>query len=930
MSNMSIDLSKKKIKYLAIGDSISEGFNQLYNVGFPGKMTINKNNKKIISGISYPSYFANILNNIDSNILESFENFAITGTRIVDWLYFLGVDPNNYNYLNSKEQINFAQTLDLKENNPWKKRIQNQYGAFGIKNKNDFNILKQQIKKANLITINIGANDLLTQVPFSEIISWKNKITSKEELDKAFKKLYNSTLKNALILFKEIKRLNPKANIIAISYPGILPKFFTLIDAKMDEKDGYENGFSHHCVSLLNKLVVEASKKSGVHYLNVNNEEYWKKNIDRLSTVFFEIHPTTNGYKRMAYDLFFKVALSNEFYKSPIKNIQKIFPNVNKIFMDNNDVPIYNIIDFSKSTFSDEKLIELSKLNDEDFFWLDDKSEKPFLKLRRNLTTKVYVKDYAKNINENSLKRLLTIIKLNELINEEILNKAISNKKFLTFLIDAIVKSDYLDEIINQVQEKINLQYFPNGEILNPVQIDLASFEKIIISVFLDIKNILFLLQEVGKSLNKITNENLLNSFNELAKEVILNINKLDKYNNASIFLKNKLMEKISKNNQSINHHLISMLIDDLIINSGTHMVVLNLVDSYFRTIKNIKNLKNIYIFAEKYLREFLSEIDFKIIVKNIIKNNKFQKTIANILINLLEIENHSPEDEIIMKNLFKFLISKIQNKNFLINVISKLFIYTISNDNINSNTKLIDFIWDFKNNEFWNLLKNTEVKKLFFNKSETFVLADAINMIFEKTKIDGIFFNDLKNITNSKNNKKSSLWNIINIGQNLILKLSKIENLYLLISDCLYNSFSEFKKMYPKMKNENNEYYKAFYRFTILNLWVGYRLFQKDIPISIFWNTKKGISQSLPSIANQIYKLSVGIEENFAREEIVDYIYGNVSIQFGIEQISERNYLPNSLLWYIKTCDKTKIDKYSKKTKEDIIFESLRIGYWK
>ena len=123
MLNKSIDLSKNKIKYLALGDSIAEGFNPLYSVGFPGEMKSLENNKKIISGISYPAYYANMLNSIDPNILETFENFAITGSRIVDWLYFLGVNPEKYNYSNSIKQIKAAQILDLKENNPNKKRI---------------------------------------------------------------------------------------------------------------------------------------------------------------------------------------------------------------------------------------------------------------------------------------------------------------------------------------------------------------------------------------------------------------------------------------------------------------------------------------------------------------------------------------------------------------------------------------------------------------------------------------------------------------------------------------------------------------------------------------------------------------------------------------------------------------------------------------
>ena len=63
-----IDLSKEKIRYVALGDSISEGYNNRYNFAYAGKM--NENN--VISGTSWPSFLARNIQKINKNFLESY------------------------------------------------------------------------------------------------------------------------------------------------------------------------------------------------------------------------------------------------------------------------------------------------------------------------------------------------------------------------------------------------------------------------------------------------------------------------------------------------------------------------------------------------------------------------------------------------------------------------------------------------------------------------------------------------------------------------------------------------------------------------------------------------------------------------------------------------------------------------------------------
>ncbi len=923
MSKKSIDISRNKIKYLALGDSIAEGYNPLYQVGFPGEMITNENNENSFIGISYPAYFAKMINDVAPGSIESFKNFSITGSRVVDWLYFLGVEPNKYNYSNSEEQISAAQKLDLKKNNYWKKRLYNQFELFGIKKTSNFDKIKLEIKQANLITITIGANDLITKIPFIEILSWKNKEITREQLDVVFQKMINKLVKKMVLLFKKIKKINPKAIIISTSYPDVMPILFSLINKKIGENNDYDNGLVSHCIGLLNDAIIKASIESGIHYVNIENNQYWKENINNLSTVFFDIHPTTKGYKNMAYQLFFKTALSNNFYSQSLENIKKIFPNINELFFENNGFQIHNILNFSKLNISDEKLIELSKLNDEKYFWTNETQEEMFLHLRRKPNIKLYINNGLEVFNSSSnnlLKQLLITFSFNESISKKIMLLSSVAKKNAPILIKSLANGNYLNNIIIQIQNDLDFMNLSN---VNNKRINLEFFEQLVLEKLLNIKNILFLMQEVGMILMKLNDKNLLKLFKDLVKNLLLSTSEVE----SNKFIKNKLIDNLQKNENFTNKNLFKTLISDFSTGPSWDKFIINLVDSYFNTITQLKtkNFKNIYVFLENYSINFLEELNLDLILNAIMKNNDVQEAIVELIISILDIENCTQKDNIIIIEFIKFAILNVTNKTFLVKVLSKLFVYSIGYKNKTSVSSFLKFVWDFKITNFWKTPKNLNVQNQLLDTENGLILSDIINLIFDKSKLNGTFFLLLKNLKNPKTSNKTPILNILNVGQDLILKISKIENFYIFIADCLYNNYL----IKTNIKNEDNEYYKAFYRFTITSLWICYKLFQQNVPISIFWNTKKGISQSFPSIVNQIYSLSVGKSNSQERAFIVDYIFGNTSIQFDGESISENNYLPSSLLWYIKTCDKFDKDKYSNKTKKEIIFESLRKGYW-
>ncbi|MGL5205007.1 MAG: SGNH/GDSL hydrolase family protein, partial [Metamycoplasmataceae bacterium] len=352
-----INISKDKIRYLAIGDSIAEGFNSAYGIGFPGEKIYNsKSNKYDISGMSYPAILAKMLDDISPGCVKEYDNFCLTGTRISDWLYFLGVEPKKYNFKNSEKQILDSKEYDRKENNPQIRRTYNQFGMFGVKKKSDFNNLKNKIRDANLISITIGANDWITKFPFLEIMSLKNELISMKQFEKEIDEINKEIFARMKIFFNEIRKINPTANIFVTTYPTTLPILARWNNEKINKHSKNKILISDF-IHVFNLKLIETAKEANMYYVNLEDKKYWVENIDNLSSIFFDVHPTYFGYKKIAYELFPKVALSNKFYDKSFEEIQSVFPNLDRDYFLSDRNTFSNMIDFSKINLSDKKLI---------------------------------------------------------------------------------------------------------------------------------------------------------------------------------------------------------------------------------------------------------------------------------------------------------------------------------------------------------------------------------------------------------------------------------------------------------------------------------------------------------------------------------------------------------------------------------------------
>ncbi|MGL5617602.1 MAG: SGNH/GDSL hydrolase family protein [Metamycoplasmataceae bacterium] len=928
MSIKPIDISKDKIRYLAIGDSIAEGFNSAYGIGFPGEKKHDTESKEHnIRGMSYPAILTKMLNDVSPGCVEEFDNFCLTGTRISDWLYFLGVDPKNYNFKNSEKQILDSKEYDRKENNPQKRRTYNQFGMFGIKNKSDFDKLKRKIKEANIISITIGANDWITRFPFLEIMSLKNELISMTEFQELIEKTNNEIFSRMKVFFDEIRKLNPSANIFVTTYPTTLPILARWNNEKIN-KNNKNKVLVSDFIHVFNTKLISTAKDAEMYYINIEDKKYWAENIDSLSSIFFDVHPTYFGYKKIAYELFPKIALSNEFYKKPFEEIKNIFPNLDKEYFVSDHNTFANIVDFSKINLSDEKLIELSKITDENIFWKDNSHEKEFLHLRRDLTIKRFFGSDRRSSSyeniKNLLKSFLQFIDKNKLDPKNKLEKIIKNKEYLTIILNIIHESDYIDVVLNQIQDKLDENAKKN------IKTNLVEFDNILSSILFDTSNIFFMLKDINLQLRKLANKELLKLIEESLIEILTNVYNSPKFDQPiKAFLKSKAVEIISKRLNSTKMEEVDLIVDNF-LNKNLESLFVNLIESYFECLDEINDSKNINDFIRSFIGTFFKKIDMKLIIENIIGDEPLEYFLSELTINIFEIKDYTVQDVLLFKKFIKLLINKINNNELIASIFSAFITSYVDNINSKNKSAIFDFFWSYESDEFWRKLRKSNIKKLWTNSNNVFVLADVINLVFEKSSIENShFYQTLLNLRNSKIRTNSLSANLFNIVKDWLENVNKIEDLYLIVSNTLYNSYLEFRKMNPSIKPEKNPYYKAYYRFVVSSLWVGYRLFQKDISLNIFWNTKKGIIKALPTISSQIHRLAMGNTKFKDRALLVNHIFGEAYTNYLQDQdINDANY-KKSVLWMIQNSDLSYEPEKLNKERRLEVFNSLQLGYW-
>ncbi|MDW2913611.1 SGNH/GDSL hydrolase family protein [Mesomycoplasma ovipneumoniae] len=297
-----------QINYLSIGDSISAGFNWDYSIDLRGK--IDKNNK--INGLSYPAFFAGFIQKIKPNALKSFDNLALSWTTISDWLYLL--NPENQAYKHSdKTHFNFNYHLDQKLDSPYGQQIRDVFDDF---NSNNYPKLYQKIQNSNLLTLSLGANDLMEAIDFRTIAKPMQKIASKAEANFEFAQnieIANQRIyRNLQLLIQSLRKINPNLQIVLVGYNSLSSKIIKFFEKMLTNEIGVPENYADLVIQRLNSTIKKAAKSQKVNYVDLYNESIWQEKSSEFATNDLDIHPSTKGYKKMAQDLLFKLAFEQD------------------------------------------------------------------------------------------------------------------------------------------------------------------------------------------------------------------------------------------------------------------------------------------------------------------------------------------------------------------------------------------------------------------------------------------------------------------------------------------------------------------------------------------------------------------------------------------------------------------------------------------
>ncbi|WP_341491516.1 SGNH/GDSL hydrolase family protein [Mesomycoplasma ovipneumoniae] len=373
-----------RFNYLAIGDSVTAGFNQDTYRDFQGKL-----NSGSVSGLSYPSFFAHFLQKLNKDSLVSYDNLAFSGATVKNWLNL--INPTKY------PAGKVADNPFVPKNNDQNTKFNDLSTVFGNFNKSSYPELTQKIKSANLLTMTLGANDIfLAATKFGSLLSPETS-GIKEELDKITVETAQETtppdpkkkpdlkpkiakyiqneisakiteLKSDLEnLLKELKTINPNLHINLLPYKLPNSLLVQILSNLFANDFGLEKDYFQKVTTEINTAIRETAKKVNVNYVDPFDTEVWNDSDTTLGATKYDIHPQIKGYKKIAEQLLLKLATDQSQTGAVVDNIKK-----STKFTDNasGNLTYKRVIDLSSVAKTNEEL--LKKIN-------DNKSETDFI-----------------------------------------------------------------------------------------------------------------------------------------------------------------------------------------------------------------------------------------------------------------------------------------------------------------------------------------------------------------------------------------------------------------------------------------------------------------------------------------------------------------------------------------------------------------------
>lgn len=905
-----IDLSKEKIRYVALGDSISEGYNGKYNFGYAGSMDLDNT----INGTSWPSFLARNLQKIDKNILESFDNFSMSGTRPEDWNYFLNVQNEKYSYENSIDKINYAIWLNELKNNPERRRLKKQFKNFGKKTRNDFEYLISKIVLANLITINIGANFIIPKIPVDRIIEIIiNYPDPLLELKTIIKNSIQEMEKDIIVMLEKITDLNPLASVYLIGYNKMFGTFWKILDLFFKEI-GMGNNIIEYCYDEINNSLKRCAKKTKVYFISTNNKKFWDENSYMMCNVFYEAHPTIFGYKKIAQDVLLKIAASDSFFeKDNLKNITKQIKSFNESYLKQDFQYFQNGIDFESKHISNEDLIEkIYGLNDELLFkkTIVENSSK-FLETSLFFEQSLDDKNDPNDFLSKSLKRTFLII-----INSLELNfdkRAISDFNELIemkYLKNFIMKINLISVIANKIQNQIDQKFLETK-----TNLTINEFFNILFEQILNFDFITWVLVEFA---NFWTLEEE-NKLKENRKNVILIFNRLLAKNRVKIIIeiitekliKYLLISKLGIDLSDKYLNQISVHLNSQIDYSELGQIIFNF---YFSSIEEIKKIKKSEELLELFLQNKKINNFIYSILKKIILGIKIDDDLVSYLMKSLNIEEDKNNFKI-MKHFFINIFSYICNEKYsFIEIISDAIIEFAKQEKDKITFQdIIEFLLESDKKKFWSQIENIKIDKISSEKFLDYV--KALDLIFTNMDYDGIIFKNVLNLTNPKGLVENNKMKIMKLLK-FLDKLSKTKKFMSNLCNKLITSYYSSKTK-DKAKNI---YYKTFFRIILMSLLITRQLFQKNIDKNYFMDKRISIVRILFQIAGYKHGKNKSIDDLML--DMFNEV-GNYDLVMNNNEANKNILKPLNIIYYL---DKNSNKENTIKSKQ--ILEFLKKGY--
>ncbi|MBN0970942.1 GDSL-type esterase/lipase family protein [Mycoplasma phocoeninasale] len=304
-----------QINYLAIGDDYTAGNNYSSNNFIINGLDEQSNE---IKGLSYASYLANAIKELgdEKTALGSYHNYGFSGSKLDDWLYIL----NSAKYpINAEIQNNVEYNKSIMKNAN-SDRFEKQFGNF---DEDAFTKIKDSIKNANFLTISIGLNDFFNDLDlFNNLFAITNDSANYESIEQDLKTWYdNLAIKSAAInqkynsLIDEIKAINPNANINLVGYISPYLRLSSIL------RKQFNNDYIYDGVKVLNNLLKKVANDRKINFVSFHDEESIISSPNKFSADIFEMLPSLGAYKKLAQDIFMKLAIDSNKYSEIIGSI---------------------------------------------------------------------------------------------------------------------------------------------------------------------------------------------------------------------------------------------------------------------------------------------------------------------------------------------------------------------------------------------------------------------------------------------------------------------------------------------------------------------------------------------------------------------------------------------------------------------------------